>query len=94
MSGKILIFGSTGAVGSSLAKLLKGGSKEIHLIGKNEEEVSKLAKETGGSYSIADVTDPNFIEKIDKDLGDLDISGIAYTGKRRTVSLILAFQKF
>ena len=40
MAGKILIFGATGAVGSSLAKLLSDSSKEIHLIGKNEEEVA------------------------------------------------------
>mgnify|MGYP001465722062 FL=1 len=77
MSGKILIFGSTGAVGSSLAKLLKDSNK-IHLIGKNEEEISKLAEETNGSFSVADVTDPNLIENIDKDLGDVDIAGIAY----------------
>ena len=43
MAGKILIFGATGSVGSSLAKLLSGKSTEIHLIGKNEEEVSKLS---------------------------------------------------
>ncbi len=78
MADKILIFGATGAVGSSLAKLFKGSSNEIHLIGKNEEEVSKLAKETDGSFSVADVTDPNFVEKIDKDLGDSNIAGIAY----------------
>ena len=78
MAGKILIFGATGSVGSSLAKLLSGKSTEIHLIGKNEEEVSKLSKETGSSYSVANVTDSNFIDKIDDDLKDLDISGIAY----------------
>ena len=66
--GKILIFGATGAVGSSLAKLLNGNSNEIHLIGKNETEVSRLSEETGGSFSVADVTDPSFIEKIDSDL--------------------------
>ncbi len=78
MASKILIFGATGAVGSALAKLLNDSSKEIHLIGKNEVEVSKLSKETGGSYSVIDVTDSNFIEKIETDLQDIDISGIAY----------------
>ena len=78
MAGKILIFGATGAVGSSLAKLLNDSSREIHLIGKNEEEVSKLSEETGGSYSVVDVTDPEFIGKIDSDLQNTEISGIAY----------------
>ncbi len=78
MAGKILIFGATGAVGSSLSKLLNSSSREIHLIGKNEEEVSKLSEETGASHSVVDVTDPSFIEKIDSDLQNMDISGIAY----------------
>ena len=78
MVAKILIFGATGAVGSSLAKLLNENSISIHLIGKNEEEISKLSEETNGSYSVADVTDPSFIEKIDSDLKNIDIAGIAY----------------
>ena len=78
MADKILIFGATGAVGSSLAKLLNENSISIHLIGKNEEEISKLSEETNGSYSVADVTDPSFIEKIDSDLKNIDIAGIAY----------------
>ena len=78
MVGKILIFGATGAVGSSLAKLLNSGSNEIHLVGKNEAEVSKLSEEIGSSFSVADVTDPNFIDKVDGDLQGSDIAGIAY----------------
>ena len=78
MAAKILIFGATGAVGSSLAKLLNENSISTHLIGKNEEEISKLSEETNGSYSVADVTDPSFIEKIDSDLKNIDIAGVAY----------------
>ena len=78
MAEKILIFGATGAVGSSLAKLLNENSISTHLIGKNEEEISRLSEETNGSYSVADVTDPSFIEKIDSDLKNIDIAGIAY----------------
>ena len=73
-----MIFGATGAVGSSLAKLLNENSISTHLIGKNEEEISRLSEETNGSYSVADVTDPSFIEKIDSDLKNIDIAGIAY----------------
>ena len=78
MTKKILIFGATGSVGSSLTKLLKESSMDAHLIGKNEDEISNLKDQTGFSYSIADVTDQNFIETIDKDLDGLEISGIAY----------------
>ena len=78
MSKKILIFGATGSVGSSLTKLVKESSMDAHLIGKNDDEISNLKDQTGFSYSIADVTDQNFIETIDKDLDGLEISGIAY----------------
>ena len=77
MSGKILIFGATGAVGSSLAKSLRNNS-ECHLIWKNQEEVSRIADETGHSFSVADVLEDNFIEKIEQDLSNTEISGIAY----------------
>ena len=40
MAGKILIFGATGAVGSSLAKLFSDGPIKCHLVAKNEEDVS------------------------------------------------------
>ena len=78
MSKKILIFGATGSVGSSLTKLVKEASMDAHLIGKNEDEISNLKDQTGVTCSIADVTDPNFLETIDKDLDGLEISGIAY----------------
>ena len=51
MANKILIFGATGAVGSSLAKLMRDGPAECHLIGKNQDEVSRLSDETGHSFT-------------------------------------------
>ncbi len=78
MSKKILIFGATGAVGSALASLIKNDSKEAHLISKSEEEVSRIADQTGFTYSVADVLESNFIEKIKQDLNDTDVSGIVY----------------
>ena len=48
------------------------------MIGKNEGELSKLSEEVDGSYTVADVTDTSFIEKIDADLVSTDIAGIAY----------------
>ena len=81
MSKKFLIIGATGAVGSSLVKLIKDDDRlanQAHLVGKNEDEISKLSNETGFSYTIADLLQPDFLEKIEKDLKDVDIHGIAY----------------
>ena len=44
MSEKYLIFGATGSIGSSLAEQLKSSGNEIHLVGRNEDEVSSIAK--------------------------------------------------
>ncbi len=78
MKKKFLIFGATGAVGSSLTKLMKRDSFEAHLIGKNESEILELSNETGFSHSINDVSDSNFVEKLQEDLKEIDIAGIAY----------------
>ena len=78
MANKILIFGATGAVGSSLAKLMQSGSTECHLVAKNQDEVSKLSDETGHSFSVADVLEEGFLDKIESELGDTEVSGIAY----------------
>ena len=76
MSKKFLIIGATGAVGSSLVKLIKDDDRlanQAHLVGKNEDEVSKLSEETGFNYTIADVLESNFLEKLEEDLKDVEI---------------------
>ena len=44
MKKKYLIFGATGSIGSSLANQLYQEKKDCHLIGRNKEEVEKIAK--------------------------------------------------
>ncbi len=81
MSKKFLIIGATGAVGRSLVKLIKDDDRlanEAHLVGKNENEVSKLSEETGFNYTAADVLQSDFLEKLEEDLKDVEIHGIAY----------------
>ena len=76
MSEKYLIFGATGSIGSSLAEQLKKSGRDIHLIARNENEVSSIAKKLGCTYTVADVLENGFIEKVKKDIND--IKGIAY----------------
>jgi len=76
MSEKYLIFGATGSVGSSLAEQLKNSGSDIHLVARNESEVKTIAEKLGCSYTVADVLEDGFIEKVKTDIND--IKGIAY----------------
>ena len=76
MSEKYLIFGATGSVGSSLAEQLKNSGNDIHLVARNESEVKAIAERLGCSYTVADVLEGGFIEKVKSDISD--IKGVAY----------------
>ncbi len=77
MSGKFLIFGATGSIGSSLAQQLKdSGISNVHLVGRNEEEVKNISNKLGFSFTVADVLKDGFVDKIKRDIND--IIGIAY----------------
>ena len=76
MSEKYLIFGATGSVGSSLAEQLKNSGNDIHLVARNESEVKAIAETLGCSYTVADVLEDGFIEKVKSDIND--IKGVAY----------------
>ena len=76
MSEKYLIFGATGSVGSSLAEQLKNSGNDIHLVARNESEVKVISEKLGCSYTVVDVLEDGFIEKVKSDIND--IKGIAY----------------
>ena len=76
MSEKYLIFGATGSVGSSLAEQLKNSGNEVHLVARNETEVKAIAEQLDCSYTVADVLEDGFIEKVKSDINE--IKGIAY----------------
>jgi len=76
MSEKYLIVGATGSIGSSLAEQLYASGKEIHLVSRNEEETKSLSEKFNCSYTIADVLEDKFVDKIKSDIEELN--GIAY----------------
>ena len=76
---KYLIFGATGSIGSSLTNQMYEEKQDCHLIGRNEEELKKLANKLSYSYSVCDVMKINFADKLLKDLArNVEILGIAY----------------
>ena len=78
MSDKYLIFGATGSIGSSLAQQLKDADHDAHLVSRNEEELKSISEKLGFSYSVVDVLDDGFIDKIKSDVASDSIKGLAY----------------
>jgi NAD(P)-dependent dehydrogenase (short-subunit alcohol dehydrogenase family) len=76
MSEKYVIFGATGSIGSSLAEQLKNSGNNIHLVGRNESELSTISEKLGCSHTVADVLKDGFIEKVKSDISE--IKGLAY----------------
>ena len=78
MKKKFIIFGATGSIGSALTNLLYEDKLDCHLVGRNEEELKKLAQKFNYSYSICDVLKLNFANNLKKDLFETKILGMAY----------------
>ena len=76
MKKKYLIFGATGSIGSSLAEQLKNSGHDIHLIARNENEVKTISEKLECNYTVADVLEDGFVEKVKADADD--VKGIAY----------------
>ena len=75
---KKVILGATGSIGSSLAKKLVEGGDKVHLVGRDEHGLSKLAKDLNATLTVCDVLEENFSEKILNDLKDDSVNGLAF----------------
>ena len=78
MKKKYLIFGATGSIGSSLANQLYNEKEDCHLIGRNEEELKKLANKFSYSFSVCDVLKMDFTKELLEELADVEVLGMAY----------------
>ena len=78
MSDKYLIFGATGSIGSSLAQLIKDSNQDAHLISRNEEELKSISEKLSFNYSVTDVLEDGFVNKIKSDISESNIKGLAY----------------
>jgi short-subunit dehydrogenase len=74
---KILIFGGTGAIGFSIARILKSQGYNPIIIARNEEDLINKSKEIDCLYEICDVLETNQIEEISKKHQE-NLIGLAY----------------
>ena len=61
-----------------VSQQLSESNKEIHLIGRNEDELKTLSAKVNCDYSVVDILSENLFEFIKEEFGNMDISGIAY----------------
>lgn len=57
MTGKILIYGGSGGIGSATAKALRARGYDLHLVGRSEDKLSAAAAEIRAGFTVGDVTD-------------------------------------
>ena len=76
MSEKYLIVGATGSIGSNLAEQLNFSGNKVHLVGRDENQLEKLSEKLNSQYTVTDVLDDGFVDKIKSDISD--IKGLAY----------------
>ena len=75
---KKVILGATGSIGSSLARKLNESGDQLHLVGRDQSTLSELADNLNASYTVCDVLEENFSEKIVNDLNEEPINGLAF----------------
>ena len=76
MSEKYLVIGATGSIGSNLVEQLYASGKEVHLVGRDENQTKSLSEKLNCQYTITDVLDEDFVKKIKSDVEE--VKGIAY----------------
>ena len=77
MSGKILIYGASGGIGSASARLLAERGHSLHLVGRNQSAIETLADQLQSSFSVGDVNEVGFFEGVSQAAGD-SLSGLIY----------------
>ena len=80
---KKLIIGATGSIGSAVSRNIQKNGGKTHLVGRNENELTSLAKELGSTFTVADVLNENS----DADLSDVRIPHMALPLDRQRFSV-------
>jgi NAD(P)-dependent dehydrogenase (short-subunit alcohol dehydrogenase family) len=77
MAQKILIYGGSGGIGSAIARLLHARGVELHLVGRDEERLSAIARELGATSTQGDVNDGSLFARATEDAGAV-LDGLVY----------------
>jgi NAD(P)-dependent dehydrogenase (short-subunit alcohol dehydrogenase family) len=62
-AGKILVYGGSGAIGSTTARVLHSRGYALHLVGRDAAKLDAVAREVDATVTTGDVTDPALFER-------------------------------
>lgn len=78
MVQKILIYGGSGGIGSAIGRKLHARGHQLHLVGRDEERLTVIAKELGATCTVGDVNDSNLFTRVTQDAGGV-LNGLVYS---------------
>jgi len=82
-----VIYGGSGGIGSAIARLLHEQGAQLHLVGRNESRLKKLAKELSAEFIVGDVADDKLFARVAEAVTQ-PLDGLAYAvGSLNLVSL-------
>jgi NAD(P)-dependent dehydrogenase (short-subunit alcohol dehydrogenase family) len=77
MSGTYLIWGGNSGIGAATARLLAARGCKVHLAGRDAGRLKAVAAETGGGFTVADVTDDAAFARVAAEAGPT-LAGLVY----------------
>lgn len=77
MSGKVLIYGGGGGIGSAVARILAQKGYDLHLTGRDGQKLKEVAGDTGASFTLADVEDDDCFAHVMSEAGP-SLAGLVY----------------
>jgi NAD(P)-dependent dehydrogenase (short-subunit alcohol dehydrogenase family) len=77
MAGKVVVFGGSGGIGGATARHLARRGYALHLVGRDTGRLQEVARETGATFSAADVLEAASITQAVAAAGEA-LAGLVY----------------
>ncbi len=77
MAGKILIYGGSGGIGTTLARELHARGRELHLVARDRDRLAAVAGDLNAGCTAGDVLDSELFSRVAAEAGDT-LAGLVY----------------
>lgn len=77
MSGKVLVYGGSGGIGSATARRLRAMGYDLHVTGRDPGRLAEVAADLRAGLTVGDVTEAGFFANVAAEAGD-ELVGLVY----------------